>query len=135
MTITAGRTFRESRLRARDGYPLDEEERPEGQSALSECTARVRRLSEVRVVSGYTARSGAGSETVFRQAAIVWATGRQRASVKREGLNRRPDLLLRREDERHGHFCHAATLGHREAPTFQLLCDAPASCLFLQSTR
>jgi hypothetical protein len=78
LITTAGRTFRESRLRARDGNPLDEEERPEGQSALSECEARVRRLSEVRVVSGYTARSGAGSETVFRQSVVVWATGRCR---------------------------------------------------------
>jgi hypothetical protein len=85
----AGTAFPESRLRARDGNPLDEEERPEGQSALSGYPlgdeTRVRRLSESELFySGVpaschihvprVARSGAGRETVFRQTVIAWAT-------------------------------------------------------------
>jgi hypothetical protein len=46
IALPAGRTFPESRLVSTVGHPLEEDERSEGQSALSECEARVRRLSE-----------------------------------------------------------------------------------------
>ncbi len=52
IALPAGRTFPESRLSSTVGRPLNEDERSGGQSALSECAARVRRLSEGRGVSG-----------------------------------------------------------------------------------
>ncbi len=57
IALPAGRTFPESRLSSTVGHPLDEDERSGGQAALSECEARVRRLSEAPSRKWVTARS------------------------------------------------------------------------------
>jgi hypothetical protein len=104
-----------------DGHPLDEEERSKGQSALSECRARVRRLSEVRVVSGYTARSGAGSETVFRWPVIVWATALSRNVVP---ILIDLQLELRRDDNvGHSFFHDTRAFQHVAVPELITIID------------